>query len=73
MSAAAWRQYFTYNRYTSICARATRQALKEEERVKAERRGAQALRFQEWKDGKAGDMHNMGDAAKKNDGGKAPV
>lgn len=45
-----------YNRYTSICARATRQALKEEERVKAERRGAQALRFQEWKDGKAGDM-----------------
>lgn len=47
---------FRYNKYTSICARATRQALKEEERVKAEKRGYMALRYQEWKDGKAGDQ-----------------
>lgn len=46
----------SYNKYTSICARATRQALKEEERVKAEKRGYMALRYQEWKEGKAGDQ-----------------
>lgn len=45
----------SYNKFTSIAARATRQALKEEERVKAERRGELSLRYQEWKDGKAGD------------------
>ena len=43
----------SFNKYTSICARATRQALKEEERAAAERRGFMALRYQEWKDGKA--------------------
>lgn len=46
---------YRYNKYTSICARATRQALKEEERVKADKRGFMALRYQEWKDGKAGE------------------
>lgn len=44
-----------YNKYTSICARATRQCLKEADRVKAERRGEMALRYQEWKEGKASD------------------
>ena len=43
----------SFNKYTAICARATRQALKEEERAAAERRGFMALRYQEWKDGKA--------------------
>ncbi|PWN34685.1 uncharacterized protein FA14DRAFT_144055 [Meira miltonrushii] len=64
-SAAAWRQYFTYNKYTSICARATRQALKEEERVKADKRGFMALRYQEWKDGKAGENVNLAAEEKK--------
>lgn len=45
----------SYNRYTSICGRATRSALKESERVQAERRGETSLRYQEWKDGKATD------------------
>ncbi|CAO1625843.1 unnamed protein product [Sympodiomycopsis kandeliae] len=55
MSQATWRQFFSYNRYTSICGRATRSALKEGERVKAEKRGQTALRYQEWKEGKASD------------------
>lgn len=48
-----------YNKYASICARATRQALKEEERVKADRRGEMALRYQQWKDGKAGEQVSL--------------
>ena len=48
--------YNRYNKYASVCARATRQALKEEERVKADRRGEMALRYQQGKDGKAGDQ-----------------
>lgn len=47
--------YHSFNKYTSICARATRQCLKEEERVKATKRGGLSLRYQEWKDGKAGE------------------
>lgn len=46
----------SYNRYTAICGRATRSALKEGERVKAERRGETSLRYQEWKDGKASEQ-----------------
>ncbi len=46
------RAHDSFNKYTAICARATRQALKEEERAAAERRGYMALRYQEWKDGK---------------------
>ncbi len=45
-----------YNRYASICARAVRNSLKEEQRVKAERRGEMSLRYQQWKDGKAGEQ-----------------
>lgn len=35
-----------------IAARATRQALKEEERLKAEKRGAITLKWQTWQNGK---------------------
>ncbi|PWN25254.1 hypothetical protein BDZ90DRAFT_234451 [Jaminaea rosea] len=59
MTQAAWRQFFSYNRYTAICGRATRSALKESERVKAERRGETSLRYQEWKDGKAGEQTSI--------------
>ncbi|CBQ69893.1 related to atp synthase epsilon chain, mitochondrial [Sporisorium reilianum SRZ2] len=64
MSAASWRAHFTFNKYTAICARATRQALKEEERAAAERRGYMALRYQEWKDGKASDNLNLAEEKK---------
>ncbi|KDN51959.1 hypothetical protein K437DRAFT_254692 [Tilletiaria anomala UBC 951] len=59
---AAWRQFFTYNKYASICARATRQGLKEQERVKADRRGEMSLRYQEWKEGKASDAKEVAKA-----------
>ena len=41
-----------FNKYIQIAARATRNALKEEERLKAEKRGAVTLKWQTWKDGK---------------------
>jgi len=43
----------SYSKYTTVAARATRQALKETERAEAERRAYQALRYQEWKNGEA--------------------
>ncbi|EST08295.1 ATPase, F1 complex, epsilon subunit, mitochondrial [Kalmanozyma brasiliensis GHG001] len=64
MSAASWRAHFTFNKYTAICARATRQALKEESRATAERRGYMALRYQEWKDGKASENLNLAEEKK---------
>lgn len=42
----------SYNKYIQIAARATRTALKEEERVIAEKRGSVTLKWQTWKDGK---------------------
>ena len=41
-----------FNKYISIAARATRQALKEEERLKADKRGTVTLKWQTWKEGK---------------------
>jgi F-type H+-transporting ATPase subunit epsilon len=43
-----------FNKYIQIAARATRQALKEEERLKADKRGTISLKWQTWKDGKGG-------------------
>lgn len=43
-----------FNKYVQIAARATRQGLKEEERLKAEKRGAVSLKWQEWKAGRGG-------------------
>lgn len=45
-----------FNKYLAVAARATRQALKEEQRVAAERRGVISLRWQQWKDGKGGEQ-----------------
>ncbi|KAM0750363.1 hypothetical protein T439DRAFT_326332 [Meredithblackwellia eburnea MCA 4105] len=50
----SWRGVITYNKYLQIAGRATRAALKEEERVQADKRNAISLRWQEWKDGKGG-------------------
>ncbi|CEH13422.1 mitochondrial atp epsilon chain [Ceraceosorus bombacis] len=54
-SAAPWRAFFGYNKYTQIAGQATRAALKEAERVEADRRGVLSLRYQEWKDGQSGE------------------
>jgi F-type H+-transporting ATPase subunit epsilon len=42
-----------FNKYISIAARATRQALKEEERVAAQKRNEVSLKVQDWKGGKS--------------------
>ncbi|GAA5879286.1 hypothetical protein JCM16303_003149 [Sporobolomyces ruberrimus] len=41
-----------FNKYIQVAARATRQALKEEQRVAAEKRGVVTLKYQKWADGK---------------------
>jgi len=56
MSSAVWRQYFSFNKYSQITARAVRQSLKETERVAAEKRGVTALRYQNWENGKGGEQ-----------------
>ena len=43
-----------YNKFIQIAARATRAGLKEEERLKADKRNAVTLKWQSWKDGKGG-------------------
>lgn len=42
----------SFNKYIQIAGRATRNALKEEERLKAEKRNTVTLKWQTWKDGK---------------------
>ncbi|KAG1761568.1 hypothetical protein CY34DRAFT_800338 [Suillus luteus UH-Slu-Lm8-n1] len=54
MSSATWRNFFTYNKYAQITARAVRQSLKESERVVAEKRGTTALKYQRWENGVGG-------------------
>lgn len=44
----------SFNKYIQVAARATRQALKEEQRVAAERRAAVTLKVQRWENGKPG-------------------
>lgn len=53
---APWHGFCRFSKYANIAANATRQGLKESERAAAERRGFQALRYQEWKDGKPGEQ-----------------
>jgi len=45
----------TYYKRASVAARALRQALKEDKRIEAERRGDMGLKYQEWTNGKAGE------------------
>ncbi|KAN0107029.1 Mitochondrial ATP synthase epsilon chain domain containing protein [Russula decolorans] len=59
MSAATWRQFFSYNKYTQIAARAVRQSLKENERLVAEKRGLTTLRYQHWEGGKGGEQVHL--------------
>ncbi|KAH7107695.1 mitochondrial ATP synthase epsilon chain-domain-containing protein [Auriculariales sp. MPI-PUGE-AT-0066] len=55
-SNVLWRSNFSYNKFTTIAARALRSSLKEAERVKAEKRGNTTVRFQKWADGKGGEQ-----------------
>ncbi|MCJ1338108.1 hypothetical protein MMC09_003393 [Bachmanniomyces sp. S44760] len=61
--AFAWKASgLTYNRYLAVAARVVRRSLKEEPRLKAERRGDMELRFAKWEGGKQGDNKNLADA-----------
>jgi len=57
--SAVWRSHFTYNKYSQIAARALRQSLKEGERVKSEKRGLTAMRYQHWENGKGGEQTHL--------------
>ena len=58
--AFAWRNVFTYNRYAGIAARAVRQALKENQRLVAEKRNQSMVRVSKWKDGVQGEQIRLG-------------
>ena len=60
--AFAWRNVFTYNRYSGIAARAVRRALKENKRLDAERRNQATVRVSRWKDGVQGEQVRLGTA-----------
>ena len=51
-----YRRFYRFNKYSQICARALRQSLKEGERVKAEKRGLTALRYQNWENGQGSEQ-----------------
>ncbi|KAF9918617.1 hypothetical protein BX616_007355 [Lobosporangium transversale] len=53
-----WKPTFTYLQYAQVCARAVRNALKEEARVIAVRREEQGLKYAKWEAGKQGDLKN---------------
>ncbi|KAJ4466771.1 mitochondrial ATP synthase epsilon chain-domain-containing protein [Lentinula aciculospora] len=56
MSAATWRTFITFNKYSQITAGAVRKSLKETQRLAAEKRGITALRYQVWENGKGGEQ-----------------
>ena len=50
-----------YNTFAQVCARALRNALKEQPRLAAEKRGVTTLRYQKWQDGKGGQQVHLGE------------
>ncbi|GBB90505.1 hypothetical protein RclHR1_01750004 [Rhizophagus clarus] len=55
--AFSWKAAgITYLKYTQICARAVRNALKEEQRLIAQRRDEQGIKFAKWENGKQGEL-----------------
>lgn len=58
--AFAWRNVFTFNRYSGIAARAVRRALKEDKRLQAEKRNTSTVRVSKWKDGVQGEQKRLG-------------
>ncbi|TGZ84801.1 hypothetical protein EX30DRAFT_367941 [Ascodesmis nigricans] len=50
---AAWKAAgLSYNKYLAVAARVVRRSLKDEPRLKAERRGQFELKFAKWENGK---------------------
>ncbi|ORY03388.1 hypothetical protein K493DRAFT_346227 [Basidiobolus meristosporus CBS 931.73] len=55
--AFAWRAAnFSYLQYSQICAKAVRSALKQEQRLVAQKREEQGLKFAKWANGKQGEL-----------------
>ncbi|CAI2194114.1 13488_t:CDS:2, partial [Funneliformis geosporum] len=55
--AFSWKAAgISYLKYTQICARAVRNALKEEQRLIAQRRDEQGIKFAKWESGKQGEL-----------------
>ncbi|KAK9712945.1 hypothetical protein K7432_006809 [Basidiobolus ranarum] len=55
--AFAWRAAnVSYLQYSQICASAVRNALKSEQRLVAQKREEQGLKFSKWANGKQGDL-----------------
>ncbi|RSH83820.1 hypothetical protein EHS25_005435 [Saitozyma podzolica] len=52
---SAWREFMSWNKYTTIASRALRQALSESERVAAEKRAHVGVRYQIWENGQGGE------------------
>lgn len=57
---AAWKAAgFTYNRYLAVAARTVRRCLKDEHRIKADRREQLDLKFSRWSNGKQGEAQSL--------------
>ncbi|KAK9729188.1 hypothetical protein K7432_000471 [Basidiobolus ranarum] len=55
--AFTWRAAnISYLQYSQICAKAVRSALKQEERLVAQKCEEQGLKFSKWVNGKQGDL-----------------
>ncbi|EGP84058.1 unnamed protein product [Zymoseptoria tritici ST99CH_1A5] len=58
--AFAWKAAgITYNRYLAVASRVVRRSLKEEQRLKAEKRGEIDLRFAKWENGKQQELRSV--------------
>ncbi|ORX80811.1 hypothetical protein K493DRAFT_292990 [Basidiobolus meristosporus CBS 931.73] len=56
--AFAWRAAnVSYLQYSQICARAVRNSLKNEQRLVAQKREEQGLKFAKWANGKQGELN----------------
>ncbi|GFZ46628.1 hypothetical protein JCM24511_03848 [Saitozyma sp. JCM 24511] len=56
---SAWREFMSWNKYTTIASRALRQALSESERVAAEKRAHVGVRYQIWEKGQGGEQETV--------------
>ncbi|KAK9767600.1 hypothetical protein K7432_002486 [Basidiobolus ranarum] len=58
--AFAWRAAnVSYVQYSQICAKAVRNALKTEQRLVAQKRDEQGLKYAKWANGKQGELKNV--------------
>ncbi|KAL0240293.1 hypothetical protein I315_06301 [Cryptococcus gattii Ru294] len=55
--SSTWREFMSWNKYTSIASRALRQALNETDRVAAEKRAVIGVRYQLWENGQSGESN----------------